>query len=190
MDRRIKIFDTTLRDGEQSPGCSMNLGEKIEMARQLERLGVDVIEAGFPVSSPDDYEAVKTIAQTVKKPIVAGLSRCVKGDIKRTWEAVRHAAFPRIHVFLATSDVHMKHKLKLTPEEVLKTAAEMVAYARSLCEDVEFSAEDASRTDRDFLIQVLNTAVEAGASTVNIPTRWVTAHPQRCARWFHSSRRI
>lgn len=115
--RTVKIFDTTLRDGEQSPGCSMNFNEKLEMARQLERLGVDVIEAGFPVSSPDDFRAVEAIAKIVKNSTVAGLARCVEGDIQRAWDAVRHAAHPRIHVFLATSDIHMKYKLKMTPDQ-------------------------------------------------------------------------
>lgn len=167
--RTVKIFDTTLRDGEQSPGCSMNFNEKLEMARQLERLGVDVIEAGFPVSSPDDFRAVEAIAKIVKNSTVAGLARCVEGDIQRAWDAVRHAAHPRIHVFLATSDIHMKYKLKMTPDEVVARVAGMVRFARSLCPDVEFSAEDASRSDRDFLVKVFDTAIAAGASTINIP---------------------
>ncbi len=167
--RTVKIFDTTLRDGEQSPGCSMNFNEKLEMARQLERLGVDVIEAGFPVSSPDDFRAVEAIAKIVKNSTVAGLARCVEGDIQRAWDAVRHAAHPRIHVFLATSDIHMKYKLKMTPDQVVARVAEMVRFARSLCPDVEFSAEDASRSDRDFLVKVFDTAIAAGASTINIP---------------------
>lgn len=167
--RQIKIFDTTLRDGEQSPGCSMNLSEKIEIARQLEKLGIDVIEAGFAIASPDDFNSVKTIAQTVKNCTVASLARCVKGDIDRAWEAVKGANHPRIHTFLATSEIHMKYKLKMTPDEVVNRVADMVSYAKSLCDDVEFSAEDASRSDRDFLVKVFNTAIESGATTINIP---------------------
>lgn len=169
MTRKIKIFDTTLRDGEQSPGCSMNFNEKIEMARQLERLGVDIIEAGFPVSSPDDFRAVEAIAKTIKQSTVAGLARCVEGDIRRAYEAVRCAQSPRIHTFLATSGVHMKYKLKMTPDEVIERITAMVGLARGLCPDVEFSAEDASRSDRDFLVRAFDAAIEAGATTINIP---------------------
>lgn len=131
--RTVKIFDTTLRDGEQSPGCSMNFNEKLEMARQLERLGVDVIEAGFPVSSPTTSGRSRRSPKIVKNSTVAGLARCVEGDIQRAWDAVRHAAHPRIHVFLATSDIHMKYKLKMTPDEVVARVAGMVRFARSLC---------------------------------------------------------
>lgn len=169
MNRTIKIFDTTLRDGEQSPGCSMNLSEKLEMARQLERLGVDIIEAGFPISSPDDFAAVKTIAKAVKNSTVAGLARCVQGDIQRAYDAVKYAESPRIHVFLATSDIHMQYKLRMTREQVVERAVSMVTFARSLCPDVEFSAEDASRSDRDFLVRVFDAAAAAGATTINIP---------------------
>lgn len=169
MSRKIKIFDTTLRDGEQSPGCSMNFSEKMEMARQLERLGVDVIEAGFPVSSPEDFESVKSIAKTIKRATIVGLARCVEGDIQRAYDAIKYAEHPRIHVFLATSEIHMKYKLKMTSEQVLERVEKMVSFAHSLCSDVEFSAEDASRSDKDFLVQVFNTAVKAGASTINIP---------------------
>ena len=169
MTRKIKIFDTTLRDGEQSPGCSMNFNEKIEMARQLERLGVDIIEAGFPVSSPDDFRAVEAIAKTIKQSTVAGLARCVEGDIRRAYEAVRCAQSPRIHTFLATSGVHMKYKLKMTPDEVIERITAMVGLARGLCPDVEFSAEDASRSDRDFLVRAFDAAIAAGATTINIP---------------------
>ncbi len=176
--KTIKIFDTTLRDGEQSPGCSMNLSEKLEVARQLERLGVDVIEAGFAISSPEDFESVQAIAKAVKKPVVASLARCVKGDIDRAWEAVKVAAHPRIHVFLATSPIHMEYKLKITPDEAISRISEMVRYAHSLCEDIEFSAEDASRSDKDFLVQVFNTAIESGATTINIPDTVGYATPQ------------
>ena len=169
MSKKIKIFDTTLRDGEQSPGCSMNFSEKMEMARQLERLGVDIIEAGFPVSSPDDFESVKSIAKTIKGATIAGLARCVEGDIQRAYDAVKYAQSPRIHVFIATSDIHMKYKLKMTPDQVVERVAKMVAYAHSFCSDIEFSAEDASRSDKDFLVRVFNTAIKAGATTINIP---------------------
>ncbi len=167
--KQIKILDTTLRDGEQSPGCSMNLQEKLEMALQLEKLGVDVIEAGFAIASPDDFEAIKKIAQTVKRVTVSSLARAVKGDIERAYEAVKYAPKSRIHTFIATSDIHMQYKLKMTPDEVIARTAEMVAYAKSLCDEVEFSAEDASRTDREFLVKVLDTAVENGATVLNIP---------------------
>ena len=167
--RRIKIFDTTLRDGEQSPGCSMNIGEKLRMAEQLDRLGVDVIEAGFAIASPGDFQAVKSISGVVKNAVVASLARSLEKDIDVAWEAVREAAHPRIHVFLATSELHMRYKLKMTPEEVLERARTAVAYAKSKCADVEFSAEDASRSEPEFLCKVLEAAIEAGATTVNIP---------------------
>ena len=161
--RRIKIFDTTLRDGEQSPGCSMNIGEKLRMAEQLDALGADVIEAGFAIASPGDFQAVKSIAGVVKNATVASLARSLEKDIDVAWEAVKEAAHPRIHVFLATSELHMRYKLKMTREEVLDRAKSAVAYAKSKCEDVEFSAEDASRSDPEFLCKVLEAAIEAGA---------------------------
>jgi 2-isopropylmalate synthase len=166
---RLTIFDTTLRDGEQSPGCSMNVEEKLRMARQLERLGVDVIEAGFPIASDGDFAAVRAIAATVRRPIIAGLARARREDIERAWEALQHAARPRIHVFLATSDIHLQYKLKITPEECIEQARNAVAFALTLCPDVEFSPEDATRSDPDFLIKVIQTVVDAGATTVNIP---------------------
>lgn len=169
MDKKIIIFDTTLRDGEQSPGCSMNLGEKIKMAEQLDILGVDVIEAGFAISSPGDFAAVKAIAGAVKNATVASLSRALKGDIDTAYAAIKNAKKPRIHVFLATSDLHIEYKLKSTKEQVLKNAGEMVAYAKTLCDDIEFSAEDAFRSDREFLYKVLESAIEAGATTINTP---------------------
>ncbi len=168
MDRVI-FFDTTLRDGEQSPGASMNTPEKLRLATQLEKLGVDVIEAGFPAASPGDFEAVRAISQKVTKIQVAGLARTSKEDIDRAWGAVREAAYPRIHTFIATSDIHLKHKLKMNRDEVLKTAYDCVKYAKSFTDNVEFSAEDASRSDRDFLCKVLEAAISAGATTVNIP---------------------
>jgi 2-isopropylmalate synthase len=170
MDRpRITIFDTTLRDGEQSPGCSMNVQEKLRLARQLDQLGVDVIEAGFPIASDGDFEAVQKIAATVRRPIIAGLARACKSDIDRAWEALKDAAHPRIHVFLATSDIHLKYKLRITREQCLEQAREAVRHAKSLCADVEFSPEDATRTEVSFLCQVVEAAVAAGATTVNIP---------------------
>ena len=166
---RIKVFDTTLRDGEQSPGCSMNHPEKLRLAHQLDRLGVDVIEAGFPIASDGDFAAVKAIAAVIRRPIIAGLCRACRPDIERAWEALQDAAHPRIHVFLATSDIHLKYKLRITREECLAQAREAVAFAKSLCPDVEFSPEDATRTDPEFLCQVLEAVVEAGATTLNIP---------------------
>jgi len=170
MERaRITIFDTTLRDGEQSPGCSMRLDEKLRMARQLERLGVDVIEAGFPIASDGDFEAVQAVAQEVRRPRIAGLARASFEDIERAWQAVRHAERPRIHVFLATSDIHLHYKLRMTRQQCLERAAEAVRFARSLCPDVEFSPEDATRTEIEFLCEVTDAVVAAGATTVNIP---------------------
>jgi len=171
-ENMVRIFDTTLRDGEQSPGASLTSAEKIDIARQLARLGVDVIEAGFPAASPDDLEGVRRIARevgTADGPIICGLARATRGDIDKAWEAVQDAAKPRIHTFLATSDIHMQHKLRMSREEVVARTRDMVAYARSLCADVEFSPEDACRSDPDFLVEVLNAAIEAGATTLNIP---------------------
>ncbi|MBI5290767.1 MAG: 2-isopropylmalate synthase [Chloroflexi bacterium] len=178
MDNYVRIFDTTLRDGEQSPGATMTSAEKLEVARALARMGVDIIEAGFPAASPDDLEAVRRIAVEVGSathapngslPAICGLARANKNDIDKAWEAVRHAARPRIHTFLATSEIHMKYKLKMDREQVMERVAEMVAYARSLCADVEFSPEDAGRSDPEFLYVVLEEAIKAGASTLNIP---------------------
>ena len=166
---RITVFDTTLRDGEQSPGCSMNQQEKVRLAQQLDRLGVDVIEAGFPIASDGDFESVKAIATVVRRPIIAGLARACRPDIERAWEALRHAARPRIHVFLATSDIHLQYKLRISREQCIAQAREAIELAKSFCEDVEFSPEDATRTDPHFLCAVLNAVVEAGATTLNIP---------------------
>ncbi len=166
---RVLIFDTTLRDGEQSPGCSMNLPEKLEIAHALKDLGVDVIEAGFPIASPGDFECVREIARQVHGPIIAGLARCNPADIDRAGAAVQDASRPRIHVFLATSAIHREFKLKMTPAEVIARAVEGVKRARDLVEDVEFSPEDAARTELDFLAEVVEKAVEAGATTLNIP---------------------
>jgi len=167
--KRIKIFDTTLRDGEQSPGCSMNLSEKLEMARQLDALGVDVIEAGFAIVSPEDFKSVEAISQTVHNCSVASLARCTKGDIDAAWGAVKGAKKPRIHVFIATSDIHMEYKLKMSREEVLESITKNVAYAKSLCDDIEFSAEDGSRSDWEFLAKCYSNAVAAGATVLNVP---------------------
>jgi len=179
MNNYVKIFDTTLRDGEQSPGATMTSVEKLEIARNLARLGVDIIEAGFPAASPDDLEAVRRIADEVgnppegeeqaKVPVICGLARATKGDIDKAWEAVKGAQRPRIHTFLATSEVHMKHKLNMDREQVVERVSEMVTYARSLCNDVEFSPEDAGRSDPEFLYLVLGEAIKAGATTLNIP---------------------
>ncbi len=168
MDQ-VKIFDTTLRDGEQSPGCSMNLKEKIEVAKCLEKLKVDVIEAGFAISSPGDFESVNTIAKTVKDCSVASLARAAYKDIDTAWEAVKVAADPRIHLFIATSPLHMEYKLRMTPEEVLSKTEEMVKYAAKYCSNIEFSAEDATRSDPEFLAKVVEAAIRNGASVVNIP---------------------
>jgi 2-isopropylmalate synthase len=168
-NRIISIFDTTLRDGEQAPGCSMNLAEKVEVARHLEKLRVDVIEAGFPASSPGDLEAVRAIAGSVTGSAVAGLCRCLEKDIDAAWEALARAHSPRIHVFLATSPVHMQYKLKMNEQQVLEQAAAAVKYAKQFCNDVEFSAEDAFRSDPDFVCRVFAAAIEAGALTVNFP---------------------
>jgi len=169
VDSRVIIFDTTLRDGEQSPGCSMNLAEKLRMARQLDRLGVEVIEAGFPIASDGDFEAVQAIAKEIRGPVIAALARTTRDDILRAASAISEAARPRIHIFLATSDIHLQHKLRITREEALRQAREAVTLARSLSDDVEFSPEDATRTDLDFLCAVVEAVIDAGASTVNIP---------------------
>ena len=166
---RITVFDTTLRDGEQSPGCSMNVDEKLRMARQLDRLGVDVIEAGFPIASDGDCQAVQAIAASVRRPIIAGLARARGEDIERAWQALRHAALPRIHVFLATSDIHLEYKLKISRQQCVEQARDAVGLAKSLCQDVEFSPEDATRTDPEFLCEVLQAVVDRGATTLNIP---------------------
>jgi 2-isopropylmalate synthase len=167
--RQIKVFDTTLRDGEQAPGCSMNLSEKLEVAKRLEKLGVDIMEAGFPISSPGDLESVKTIAGIITNCSVAGLCRSRDIDIDAAKEALAKAVSPRIHVFLATSPVHMEFKLKMTPEQVLEQAVSSVKYAKKFCNDIEFSAEDAFRSDPDFVCKVFGAVIEAGALTVNFP---------------------
>ncbi|MGN0833674.1 MAG: 2-isopropylmalate synthase [Kiritimatiellia bacterium] len=169
MTDKVRIFDTTLRDGEQAPGYSMNIEEKVRMARQLERLGVDIVEAGFAIASPGDFESVRAIAGAVDECVVASLCRALQKDIDAAYEAVRAAKRPRIHTFLASSDLHLEFKLKMTREQALVRAVEAVRYARNLCEDVEFSLEDASRTDKDYMCQVVEAVIAAGASTVNLP---------------------
>jgi len=169
MTDRLIIFDTTLRDGEQSPGASMTQDEKVRIARALERMRVDIIEAGFPAASPGDFEAVKAVAGVIKDSTVCGLARAVEKDIERAAEAIKPAARGRIHTFIATSPIHMQHKLRMTPEQVLERAVKMVTYARSFTDDVEFSAEDAVRSDIDFLCRVFEAAIKAGARTINVP---------------------
>ncbi len=169
MEDRVIIFDTTLRDGEQSPGASMNSAEKMRLAVQLEKLGVDVMEAGFPASSPGDFESVQMIAEKVRNVEVAALARTAKGDIDKAWGAIQNAAKPRIHTFIATSDIHLKYKLKMTRDEVIREAVESVKYARTFTDNIEFSTEDGTRSDRDFLCKVFEAVIEAGASTINLP---------------------
>jgi len=180
-DHKIIIFDTTLRDGEQSPGASMNEAEKLRIATQLEKLGVNVIEAGFPAASEGDFKAVKLVAKHIKRAQVAALARASEADISRAWEAVKDAAYPRIHTFIATSDIHMKYKLKMSREEVLESSVKAVKYAASLTDNVEFSAEDGSRSDRDFLCKVFGAAIDAGARTVNLPDTVGYAVPEEFA---------
>ncbi|MDA3832356.1 MAG: 2-isopropylmalate synthase [Spirochaetales bacterium] len=181
MNEKVIVFDTTLRDGEQSPGASMNAAEKLRIAMQLEKLGVDVLEAGFPAASEGDFEAVAGIAGRLKNTEVAALARTSKKDIERAWGAISNAAKPRIHTFIATSDIHMDYKLKMTRDEVVKRAVEAVKYAKSFTDNIEFSAEDASRSDRDFLCRVFEAVIGAGATTVNIPDTVGYAIPQEFA---------
>ncbi len=169
MKEKVFIFDTTLRDGEQSPGASMNTAEKVRIATQLEKLGVDIIEAGFPAASEGDFEAVTQVAKKVVNSEIAALARATVNDIDRAWKAICHAARPRIHTFLATSDIHMKYKLNMDREEVLKSAVEAVRYARQFTDNIEFSAEDGSRSDPDFLCRVFEAVIDAGARTINLP---------------------
>ncbi len=183
-DNRVQIFDTTLRDGEQSPGISLNTQEKVEIATQLARLGVDVIEAGFPITSPGDFEAVQAISRTVEGPIVAGLARTHKADIEAAWGAVKDAARPRIHTFISTSDIHITHQLQTDREDVKGQAKAAVAHARSFCEDVEFSPMDATRADVEFTAEVCAIAVAEGATVVNIPDTVGYTTPEEYTRYF------
>jgi 2-isopropylmalate synthase len=180
-DNRVIIFDTTLRDGEQSPGCSMNLEEKLRVAHVLEDMGVDVIEAGFPIASEGDFEAVNQIAKVVKNSTVCGLSRAVKGDLERCAEAIKPAASGRIHTFISTSPLHMKYKLQMDPEDVHQAVIDSVSYARRFTDDVEWSPEDGSRTEHDFLCRCVESAIKAGAGTINIPDTVGYAVPEEFA---------
>ncbi|NLC95998.1 MAG: 2-isopropylmalate synthase [Erysipelotrichaceae bacterium] len=174
---KVKIFDTTLRDGEQTPRVSLNMNDKVMIAKQLEKLGVDIIEAGFPISSDGDYEAVKAVSEAVENVTVCALARCNKKDIDRAAEALINAKHPRIHVFIATSDIHLKYKLKMSKEQCVEKAVEMVAYAKTLVDDIQFSAEDASRSDKDFLVEIFEKVIEAGATTINVPDTVGYAQP-------------
>ncbi|NQU17964.1 MAG: 2-isopropylmalate synthase [Candidatus Saganbacteria bacterium] len=169
MSRKIKIFDTTLRDGEQCPGASLNIEEKLEIARQLTRLNVDIIEAGFAIASPGDFESVKQVAEKIKGPVICSLARCLKEDIKRAAEAVKPAQRRRIHTFIGTSPIHMEKKLRMKPDQVVQQAVEMVKYAKSFCPDIEFSPEDAGRSEKEFLYRIIKAVIDAGATTINIP---------------------
>src|ERR687894_1355292 len=184
MNDRVIIFDTTLRDGEQSPGISLNPGEKLEIAHQLARLGVDVIEAGFPAASPGDFEAVEAIARQVQGPVIAGLARAHAADIERAAAAVRDAERPRVHTFISTSDIHIEHQLQSTREDVKGPARAAVAHARSLCDDVEFSPMDATRADLEFTAEVVQIALDEGATTINIPDTVGYTMPSEYAAMF------
>src|SRR3712207_1863010 len=181
--QRVILFDTTLRDGEQSPGISLNTQEKLEIAQQLARLGVDVIEAGFPITSPGDFEAVQTIARQVEGPVIAGLARAHVADVDAAWGAVRDAARPRIHTFISTSDIHIVHQLQSTREDVKGQARAAVAHAKSLVDDVEFSPMDATRADVEFTAEVVALAIEEGATTINIPDTVGYAMPKEFAAY-------
>ncbi|MEM8799725.1 MAG: 2-isopropylmalate synthase [Pseudomonadota bacterium] len=181
---RVIIFDTTLRDGEQSPGASMTLDEKLAIAAQLETMGVDVIEAGFAIASEGDFEAVRAVARQSKTSIIASLARATEADIRRAWDAVQYAPRPRIHTFIATSPLHMKHKLNMRENAVIERIHESVSLARSLCDDVEWSAEDATRSDLEFLVRAVETAIRAGATTINLPDTVGYALPHEYAQMF------
>ena len=186
QDTKVKIFDTTLRDGEQSPGASMNLEEKVRIAKTLEQMGVDIIEAGFAIASPGDFEAVQEVAKVVKNSVVASLSRTVPEDVRRAGEALKPAAQPRIHIVIATSPLHMKVKLQMEPEEVLQQIIDSVTLARNMCDDVEWSAEDATRSEHDFLCRCAETAINAGATTINIPDTVGYAMPNEVQALFET----
>src|SRR3954451_21595131 len=181
---RVHIFDTTLRDGEQSPGISLNTPEKVEIAQQLARLGVDVIEAGFPITSPGDFEAVQAISRKVEGPVICGLARTHKADIDAAWGAVKDAQRPRIHTFISTSDIHIEHQLQTDREDVKGQARAAVAMAKSYCQDVEFSPMDATRADVEFTAEVCAIAVEEGATFINIPDTVGYTTPEECRSYF------
>src|SRR4051812_45504747 len=194
MDRteqnRVKIFDTTLRDGEQSPGISLNKQEKLEIAHQLARLGVDIIEAGFPISSPGDFEAVQAIAREVHGPVICGLARANAQDVDAAWNAVKDSERPRIHTFISTSDIHIEHQLQSTREDVKGQARAAVAQARAHCEDVEFSPMDATRSEFAFTAEVLQIALDEGATTINVPDTVGYSMPEEYAEMWHELYRL
>ena len=188
MTNRLTVFDTTLRDGEQAPGFSMTIDEKLRLAAQLDQLGVDVIEAGFPIASDDDAEAVRRVAAAVRRPVVAALARCAKGDIERAGQSLRPAARPRIHTFIATSDLHLERKLRITRDACLTAAEDAVRLARRYTDDVQFSAEDATRSDLDFLCRVIETVIRAGATTINLPDTVGYSTPDEISAFFTAIR--
>src|SRR3712207_2316145 len=187
---RVRIFDTTLRDGEQSPGISLNTQEKVEIAAQLARLGVDVIEAGFPITSPGDFEAVQAIAREVEGPVICGLARTAFQDIDAAWNSVRDSERPRIHTFIATSDIHIERKLRTTREDVKGQARAAVAHARQYTDDVEFSPEDGSRSDVEFMAEVIQIAIDEGATTINVPDTVGYTMPHEYAAMFEELYRL
>ena len=188
MQEHLIIFDTTLRDGEQSPGASMTKEEKVRIAWQLERMGVDVIEAGFPAASNGDFEAVKAVADSVKESVVCGLARAIEADIQRAGEALKGAQSARIHTFIATSPIHMKNKLRMSPEQVIAQAVKAVKWARQYTDNVEFSPEDAGRSEIDFLCQILEAVIDAGATTLNIPDTVGYTMPEQFGKLIRSLR--
>src|SRR4051812_49363199 len=189
-ESRVHIFDTTLRDGEQSPGISLNTQEKVEIAQQLARLGVDIIEAGFPITSPGDFDAVQAIARNVEGPVICGLARTSKQDIDAAWNAVKDAERKRIHTFIATSDIHIERKLQTTREDVKGQARAAVAHAREYVDDVEFSPEDGSRSDVEFMAEVIQIALDEGATTINVPDTVGYTMPQEYAAMFEELYRL
>ena len=184
MVQKINIFDTTLRDGEQSPGVNLNQLEKREIAKQLERFGVDILEAGFPASSQGDFEAVRAIARSIKNASVAGMARAVPSEIDMTWEALKDAQEPRLHIVLATSPIHMQYKLNKTPEEVIELAVNMVSYAAKKFPNIQWTAEDASRSDLDFLVRIIEKVIDAGATVIMLPDTVGYSTPEEYGRMF------
>src|SRR2546429_3846655 len=189
-ENRVRVFDTTLRDGEQSPGISLNRSEKLEIAHQLARLGVDIIEAGFPITSPGDFEAVQAIARQIEGPVICGLARTAKQDIDAAWNAIKDSARPRIHTFIATSDIHIERKLQTTREDVKGQARAAVAHAREYTDDVEFSPEDGSRSDVEFMAEVIQVAIDEGATTINVPDTVGYTMPHEYAAMFEELYRL